>query len=61
MKHTRFYEFMGNLATSLSLRIKISLSALNQILEDKSAGYGNNKGLASSVSAAYRYWKKKIQ
>lgn len=60
MQKHEIYEFIGDLAISLySKKIKISLSSLNQILEDKNAGYGNNRGLASGVGAAYRYWKEK--
>jgi hypothetical protein len=54
------YEFIGELAISLySKKIKISLSALNMILADRNAAYGNNRGLASGVGAAYRFWEKK--
>ncbi len=60
MEKHEIYEFIGDLAISLySKKIKISLSALNQILADKGVEYGNNRGLASSVGAAYRYWKEK--
>jgi hypothetical protein len=38
-------------------KIKISLTSLNSILSDKQSGYDSNRGLASGVSAAYRYWK----
>jgi hypothetical protein len=54
------YEFIGELAISLySKKIKISLSALNAILQDRNSAYGSNRGLAAGVSAAYRYWKIK--
>jgi hypothetical protein len=47
------YEFIGELAIALySKKIQISLSSLNQILQDKGAAYGNNRGLASGVAAA---------
>ena len=54
------YDFIGELAIALySQKITISLSALNSILEDKGAAYGNNRGLAAGVSAAWRHWEKK--
>lgn len=55
------YEFIGSLAIALySKKIPISLSALNQVLSDNGLeNYGNNRGLAAGVSAAYRYWEKK--
>ena len=60
MSTQEVYEFIGELAISLySKKIKISLSALNAILKDKNAEYGSNRGLASGVSAAYRFWKDK--
>lgn len=60
MQREEIYDFIGELAIALySKQIQISLSALNQILADKGAAYGNNRGLASGVSAAWRYWKKK--
>ena len=60
MKKKEVYDFIGELAIALySKKIKISLSSLNSILKDKNAKYGNNRGVASGVAAAYRYWKKK--
>ena len=60
METNEIYEFIGELAIALySKKIQISLSSLNQILDDKGNGYGNNRGLASGVSAAYRYWEEK--
>lgn len=60
MNKEEIYEFIGELAISLySKKIQISLSALNAILADKGAEYGNNRGLASGVSAAYRHWANK--
>lgn len=60
MTTQEIYEFIGELAISLySKKIRISLTALNAILADKNSSYGNNRGLASGVAAAYRYWEKK--
>jgi hypothetical protein len=54
------YEYIGELAIALyNKRKQISLSALNQILSDQGHSYGNNRGLASAVSAAYRHWERK--
>ncbi|MFQ2107785.1 hypothetical protein [Aeromonas rivipollensis] len=54
------YDFIGELAIALySKNINISLSALNAILADKDSAYGNNRGLAAGVSAAWRHWEKK--
>ncbi len=62
MTKEEIYDFIGELAIALySKKIQISLSSLNSILEDKGKGYGNNRGLASGVSAAWRHWKKKDQ
>lgn len=59
MEKNEVYDFIGELAIALySKNIKISLNALNEILADRSAKYGNNRGLGAGVSAAYRYWKK---
>lgn len=50
MSTNEVYEFIGDLAIALySKKIQISLSSLNQILEDKGWGYGNNRGLAAGV------------
>ena len=60
MDTNEIYEFIGELAIALySKRIQISLSSLNQILQDKGSEYGNNRGLARGVGAAYRFWEKK--
>ena len=54
------YEFIGELAISLySKKIKISLTALNAILKDKNAEYGNNRGLASGVLLLTGFGKTK--
>lgn len=59
MERQEIYEFIGELSIALySKKIKISFTALNAILTDKNAAYGNNRGLASGVSAAYRYWER---
>ncbi|SHO23030.1 Putative uncharacterized protein [Moritella viscosa] len=42
-----------------SKKITISLTELNAILDDKGVAYGNNRGLASGVAAAYRHWDQK--
>ena len=60
MVENEVYDFIGDLAIALySKKIQITLSALNRILEDRGWGYGNNRGLASGVSASCRYWEKK--
>jgi len=60
MEREEIYDFIGELAIALySKEIKISLSALNQILTDEGAGYGNNRGLGAGVSAAWRHWEQK--
>ncbi|HAS8560993.1 MULTISPECIES: hypothetical protein [Gammaproteobacteria] len=60
MNREQIYDFIGELAIALySKQINISLSALNAILADKGVEYGNNRGLASGVAAAYRHWEKK--
>ena len=53
------YEFIGRLALVLfSQNIKISYASLIKILEDNSMdSYGNERGMAQGVSAAYRYWE----
>jgi len=54
------YEFIGELAICLySKKIKISLTALNAILQDKNAAYESNRGLAAGVGGAYRFWERK--
>ncbi len=55
-----FYDFIGELAIALySKNIQISLNSLKHILADKGKVYTSNRGVASSVSAAYRHWEKK--
>lgn len=55
------YEFIGELAIALySQKIKIRISTLNKILNDKGAEYKSGRGMGRVVSAAYRYWAKKI-
>ncbi len=54
------YDFIGELAIALySKKIRISLNSLKHILADKGKTYTSNRGVASSVSAAYRHWEKK--
>ena len=56
------YKFIGHLAIALySQGIKLRISTLRQILNDKGADYGDGKGIGSVVSAAYRYWKEENQ
>ena len=51
------YEFIGTLAIALyTQKIKLRLSALQKILNDKGADYGGGIGMGKVVSAAYRYW-----
>ncbi len=53
------YELIGKLAIALyTQRIKLRLSALQKILNDKGADYEGNPGMGQVVSAAYRYWKE---
>lgn len=60
MEKNNTYEFIGQLALCLySGRITITLSSLNSILEERGMKYDSNRGLASAVSAAYRYWEEK--
>lgn len=60
MEKHEIYDFIGEHAIALySKKIKISLTSLNSILKDKNAEYGNNRGLGSGVSAAWRYWESK--
>lgn len=62
MEKEEVYEFIGDLAICLyNKRIQISLSALNEILKDigRKASYESNRGVASSVSAAYKRFAKK--
>lgn len=54
------YEFIGTLAIALySQRIKLRLTTLQKILNDKGADYGGGIGMGSVVAAAYRYWQEK--
>ncbi|ELZ1717837.1 hypothetical protein SD909_004246 [Vibrio parahaemolyticus] len=60
MSREEVYDFIGEIALALyTQKINISLSALNAILADKGEAYGNNRGLAAGVSAAYRHWQRK--
>jgi hypothetical protein len=55
------YQFIGELAIALySKEIQITMSALKQILNDRGMDYSevSNKGLGSSVRAAYHAWEK---
>ena len=60
MESEKIYNFIGELAIALySKKISISLSSLNQIIEDRGwEKYGNNRGLASAVAASWRHWEK---
>jgi hypothetical protein len=54
------YEFIGQLAIALyTQKIKLRLSTLQKILNDKGADYGGGVGMGKVISAAYNYWKKK--
>ncbi len=54
------YEFIGRLAIALyTQEIKIRLSALQKILNDKGADYGGGVGMGRVVSAAYKHWENK--
>jgi hypothetical protein len=54
------YDFIGHLAIALyTKQIKLRLSALQHILNDKGADYGGGVGMGKVVSAAYRHWEKK--
>lgn len=57
----KIYEFIGRLALTLfSQGIKMSFSTLIQVLVDNGyPEYGNERGMASGLSAAYRYWEAK--
>lgn len=54
------YEFIGRLALVLfSQNIKMSYAALIQLLKDnKLDAYGNERGMASGIAAAYRHWEE---
>lgn len=53
------YEFIGRLALVLfSQNIKMSYTSLIQVLIDNGLdAYGNERGMASGLSAAYHHWK----
>lgn len=53
------YEFIGRLALVLfSQNIKMSYASLIQVLRDNHyKDYGNERGMASGISAAYRHWE----
>jgi hypothetical protein len=54
------YEFIGKLAVGLYTQgIKLRLSTLQKILNDKGADYGGGIGMGKVISAAYEHWKKK--
>lgn len=54
------YNLFGKLAETLfSQNMTITYKALNKILKDNDAEYKSNRGLASAVSASYKYWNKK--
>jgi hypothetical protein len=60
MTPPEIYDFIGDLAMCLySKKIRINFTSLNSILSEKGCEFGNNKGLASGVAAAYRHWEKK--
>lgn len=60
MTKEEVYEFIGELALCLySKKITLSLSALNVILKDRHVIYSSNRGLASGLGGAYRYWETK--
>lgn len=54
------YEFIGRLALVLfSQNIKMSYATLIQLLIDnKLDAYGNERGMASGIAAAFRHWKE---
>ena len=53
------YEFIGRLALVLfSQNIKMSYSSLIQVLKDNGyESYGNERGMAAGISAAYKRWE----
>jgi len=54
------YEFIGHLAIALyTQKIKLRLTTLQKILNDKGADYGGGVGMGQVVAAAYRHWKEK--
>ncbi|MBQ8779249.1 MAG: hypothetical protein IJZ49_05985 [Alistipes sp.] len=54
------YEFIGRLALVLfSQNIKMSYTSLIQVLIDNGmATYGNERGMARGIAAAYHHWEK---
>lgn len=54
------YEFIGRLALVLfSQNIKMSYTSLIQVLIDNGfEAYGNERGMASGISAAYHHWEE---
>ena len=54
------YEFIGRLALVLfSQNIKMSYATLIKLLVDNGLdNYGNEKGMASVIAAAYRRWEE---
>jgi hypothetical protein len=60
MTKEEVYEFIDELALCLySKKITLSLSALNVILKDRNVIYSSNRGSASGLCGAYRYWETK--
>lgn len=54
------YEFIGHFAIALyTQRIKIRLSALQKVLNDKGANYGGGISMGKALSAAYNHWKER--
>jgi len=54
------YEYIGKLAVALyTYGIKIRLSALQHILNDKGAKYGGGIGMRRVVTAARTYWAER--
>jgi hypothetical protein len=59
-KDDESYELIGKLAIGLhSQGIRIRLTALKKILNDKGADYSGGIGMGAVVSAANRYWEEK--
>jgi hypothetical protein len=54
------YEFIGRLALVLfSQDIRMSYTALMQVLVDNDIEvYGNERGMAAGIAAAYRRWEE---
>ena len=54
------YDFIGQLAIALyTQKIKLRLTTLQKILNDKGADYGGGVGMGRVVTAAYNHWQKK--